>query len=110
MGLEGNGTTHDIGIGLHDVAAVRKHTVWLVKVPLYVLIDVICGLLDSRQDLVYVLLCTLQRLLGIAASLILQRLTREIEQYGQGQEKQQHHLAGHHQVQSERQVGNGYLI
>ena len=106
--LEGNGTTNDVGIGLHNVATVGKHTVGLVKVPLKVLIDVIRGLLDRHQDIVNMLLCTHQSLLSIASGLVDQCLAREIDQRGQRQEKQQHHLPDDQQAQPDRQMGYLY--
>ena len=106
MRSEGHGTTTDIRIVLHSLATIDGHAGGVAKMMLQVFTDIIARLLNAQQDIIHMLHRAVEHLFGITEGLILQGLAREIEQHCQRQKQQQHRLADHQDVESERGVGD----
>ena len=66
VGLEDNGTAHNIGIALNHAATVVQHAVGLVKMGHHLPIDVACRLFHAEQHVVNILYSSLQAVFAIA--------------------------------------------
>ena len=81
--LKGDGTTYNIRITLNQFATIHIHAFRLINMLQQIVIHITCTLLYAQQDIVDILHSTLKCQLGIAHSLVLQRLMGEVEQYAQ---------------------------
>ena len=87
--LETDGAPHDVGIALHQTAAVGEHTVRIIEMPEQVVVDLARCLLHTQQDVVYAQHCALQRLLSIVHRLLAQGFVGDVEYRAQCHSQQQ---------------------
>ena len=87
-GFERYGTTYDVGIVFYKSTAISVHALLIIEMLKHIVINITCGLLNTKQYVVYTLYSCIEHEVGIAMCLLAKNLMRVVSQHTKSEQKQ----------------------